>query len=180
MLKVNKVYFIVKFILFIIIIFFFKIEDNFLKQNRALYLKRLKNNKIINSTKQLNNNNKILSMEKDKLLKYISKSAGKKIRFVKYIFIGNKLRFGNKLINIYKIIFYCQILRCKKVFIDKTNTWFIKHKIINKKYKMIIVPEEEKNLYNYQTIIDKTDNFFYYKGYINYQKRIDLLKNEIY
>jgi hypothetical protein len=118
-------------------------------------------------------------MEKDKLLKYISKSAGKKIRFVKSIFIGNNLRFGNKLINIYKIIFYCQILRCKKVFIDKTNTWFIKHKIINKKYKMIIVPEEEKNLYNYETIIDKTDNFFYYKGYINYQKRIDLLKNEI-
>ena len=190
MLKVNKVNFILKFILFIIIIFLFKIEVNFLKQNRPLYLKRLKNNTIINSTKQLNNKiinskkqlnnkNKILSMEKDKLLKYISKSAGKKIRFVKSIFIGNNLRFGNKLINIYKIIFYCQILRCKKVFIDKTNTWFIKHKIINKKYKMTIVPEEEKNLYNYETIIDKTDNFFYYKGYINYQKRIDLLKNEI-
>jgi hypothetical protein len=180
MLKVNKVYFIVKFIFFIVIILVIKIENNFLKQKRVLYSNRLKQDTIINLTTLPNYNKKILPMEKNELLKFISKSVGKKIRSVKSIFIGNYLRFGNKLILIYKVIFYCQILRCKKVFLDKTDTWFIKRKIINKKYKMIIVPEEEKNLYNYQTIIDKTDNFFYYKGYINYQKRIDLLKNEIY
>ena len=179
MLKVNKVYFIVKFIFFIVVILFIKIEDNFLKLNRVLYSKRLKQDTIINSTTLPNYNNKILSMEKNELLKYISKSVGKKITFVKSIFIGNNFRFGNKLIVIYKIIFYCQILRCKKVFIDKTNTWFIKRKIINKKYKMIIVPEEKKNLYNYNTIIDRTANFFYYLRYIKAQRRIDLLKNEI-
>jgi hypothetical protein len=118
-------------------------------------------------------------MEKNELLKYISNRVGKKITFVKSIFIGNNYRFGNKLIIIYKIIFYCQILRCRKVFIDKAKTWFIKRKIINKKYKMIIVPEEEKNIYNYKTIIDKTDNFLFYIRYIKAQKRIDLLKNEI-
>jgi hypothetical protein len=179
MLKVNKVYFIVKFIFFIVIILVIKIENNFLKQKRVLYSNRLKQDTIINLTTLPNYNKKILPMEKNELLKFISKSVGKKIRSVKSIFIGNYLRFGNKLILIYKVIFYCQILRCKKVFLDKTDTWFIKRKIINKKYKMIIVPEEEKNLYNYKTIIDSTDNFYYYKRYIKAQKRIDLLKNEI-
>lgn len=44
---------------------------------------------------------------------------------------------------------------------------------------MIIVPEEENNVKYCKSIIDKTDNFFYYSKYIPSQMRIDLLKNEI-
>ena len=44
---------------------------------------------------------------------------------------------------------------------------------------MVIVPEEEKNVNYCKTIIDKTDNFFYYSKYIQPQYRIDLFKNEI-
>ena len=80
---------------------------------------------------------------------------------------------------IYKIIFYCRILKCKKIFLDNKKVWFIKNKIIDKKYKIIIVPEELKNVKYCKTIIDNTDNFFYYSNYIEPQKRIDLLKNEI-
>ena len=118
-------------------------------------------------------------MEKKELLEYISSTVGKKIEFVKCIFIGNRKRFGNKMRIIYKIIFYCKILRCKKIFLDRKKVWFIKNKIIDKKYKIIIIPEEEKNIKYCKTIIDKTDNFYYYSKYIIPPKRIDLLKKEI-
>ena len=62
---------------------------------------------------------------------------------------------------------------------DNKKVWFIKNKIIDKKYKIIIVPEELKNVKYCKTIIDNTDNFFYYSYYIQPQIRIDLLKNEI-
>lgn len=145
MAKYNKVYSFLKtkIWLIIIIIIFIRKQDIILKNNRPLIMKKLYNRS--NITKQQLNNKKLL-IAKEELLKYISLTVGKEIKFVKYIFIGNNLRFGNKMFLLYKIIFYCQILRCKKIFLDKKKVWFIKNKIINKKYKMIIIPEEEKNI----------------------------------
>ena len=57
----------------------------------------------ISITKIKKLNNKILLMEKNELLNFISLTVGKNITFVKCIYIGNRLRFGNKMKTIYKI-----------------------------------------------------------------------------
>ena len=98
---------------------------------------------------------------------------------VKSIFLGQKKCFGNQLIMIYKTTFYCQILGCKKIILDKKYNWFLKNKIINKKYKMIIEIDNIININKYHTIIDKTSNFFYYSQYLNPSLRIDLFRGEI-
>jgi hypothetical protein len=55
------------------------------------------------------------------------------------------------------------------------KTIFVKYLFIFLLFKLII----SFIVFNYKTIIDRTDNFYYYKRYIKAQKRIDLLKNEI-
>ena len=122
---------------------------------------------------------KLILLEKKKLLEFMSKSIGKKITNVKYIFLGQNYHFGNQLIIIYKTIFYCQIIGCKKIILDKYNNWYIKNAIINKKYKMIIEPKNGYNLNKHSTILDRTTNFFYYRKYISPSFRINLLKKEL-
>ena len=126
-----------------------------------------------------NKTHTIVSLEKKNLLEFISKSSKKNITFVKYIFFGNRQRFGNKIKTIYNIIFYCKLLGCKKILLDKKKVWFIKKKIIDKKYKIIIEPEDINKMKLSNVIIDRTVNFYYYFNYINPVKRIDLVKNEI-
>ena len=165
--------------LILIIIFVIKKQDIIFNKNRPLRMKSLKKNNKIPFIKTQEVNNQMLLMEKKELLDFISLTVGKKITFVKCIFIGNNQRFGNKIRTIYKIIFYCHILRCKKIFLDKKKVWFIKNKIVDKKYKIIIVPEGGKNIKFCKTIIDNTSNFYYYSKFIIHEKRIDLLKKEI-
>ena len=141
-------------------------------------MKKLRVQKKIN-VEFSNKTHTIVSLEKKNLLEFISNSSKKNITFVKYIFFGNFQRFGNIMRTIYKIIFHCKLLGCKKIFLDKKKIWFIKKKIIDKKYKIIIKPEEIKKIKLSNVIIDRTDNFFYYFNYIHPIKRIDLVKNEI-
>lgn len=149
----------------------------------------LKNNLIIKRLKEKNNNNnklikfldfnKLILLERKKLIEYISKTVDKNISIVKSIFLGKKFQFGNQLITIYKTIFYCQILECRKIILDKNLYWFLKNKIINKKYRMAIQIKNRNEINKYDTFIDKTDNFFFYNKYIEPKFRINLLRKEI-
>lgn len=125
-------------------------------------------------------NKALIELEKKELLKFISRSISKNISRVKYIFLRQQFHFGNLLITISRVIFYCQILGCKKIIIENNkNTWFIKNKIIDKQHKLIIFADKLKNVKNIGIIIDKTSNFFHYSKYIFQKSKIGLLKNEI-
>ena len=95
-------------------------------------------------------------------------------------YLIQKLHFRNQLILIYKVNFYCQILRCQKIILEKHHNWFIKNTIINKKFKMKIEIAEENNIKEFGTLIDGTSNFFYYSKYKQPVYRVDLLKDEIF
>ena len=123
---------------------------------------------------------KIIKNVRKKLLEYLSNCIKKNITRIKNIFLGQKMRFGNKLILLQRVIFFCEILGCKNIILDKHKNWFLKNAIIMKKHKMTIKVDEKKNLRYYRDIIiDKTWNFYYYQSLIIPQKRINILKNEI-
>lgn len=44
---------------------------------------------------------------------------------------------------------------------------------------MIIQPKNKNNINNYDTIIDKTENFFYYSNYLKPKFKINLLRKEL-
>ena len=89
------------------------------------------------------------------------------------------MRFGNKMHLIKKLIFFCKLLGCKKIILSKNKNWFIKNRLINKKYKMIIDVKNEKSIQNPNIIIDRTSNFFYYKILFRPEMDFESLKEEI-
>ena len=149
-----------KIYIFFILILFILVEN--LKPKIKIILKKFSykhNNKLIN--KPNDKSNPLLYKEKSNLMNLIIQNIGQNITYIHTLFLDHKRRFGNQFIILNKAIFYCEILGCKKIILNKKYFWYIKHKIINKKYKMIIDIGEEDNYKNKFTIFDKTYNFFY-------------------
>ena len=131
-----------------------------------------KNNNLPNKT--------LIELEKRDLLKFISKSISKNISKVKQIFLGQKFRFGNQIKIISRVIFFCKILGCKNIILDKNSkNWFIKKKIVDKIHKLKIYVDSINNIKYKDTIFDRTTNFYFYSNYIFPKLKIDLIKNEI-
>ena len=177
MIKLFKIKFIIKKKSFLaLLLLYIYIIDNKLKVNVYYITKSIKKN---NTGKHLNL--RPFKNLKNSLLQYLSEYSSKNITKVRNIFLGSSMRFGNQLTLIERAIFYCEILGCKNIILDKRKNWFIKNKIIIKKSKMCIKVNEEKLILNYNGIvIDKTSNFFYYKSEVTPPKRINILKNEIF
>ena len=124
-------------------------------------------------------NKNIFLREKEKILEYISFCNKRKITHFHNIFSINKQRFGNKLILLNKLMFYCEILKCKKIILNKNDYWFIKKNIQIKKYKISIEKNDELYYNNSNTIIDKSTFFFWFFKYIYPQYRTEIIKKEI-
>jgi len=164
--------------LFLMLFFISILIKDIIKSNLIIkYSKHISNNILFDKPKNINN--QLLLNEKKELLKFISNNTGKNITSVKSIYIKNNFNFGNQLILLNKAIFYCEILGCKKIVLDKKYFWYIKKKIINKKFKMIIKAGTVNNIINPVTIIDNTLNFFYYIYIVKPEYRAIILKEEI-
>ena len=164
----------------ILIIFanYFINENNY--YNDINYIKK-NVEKIYNSMKDkpINNNNLLIKKEVSNLYGFLSKYHGRKITSIDSIFLSQKFRFGNQIILINKIIFYCEIIKCKKIILDKNWNWFIKNKIYYKKYNISIDLGEISNYNISNTLIDFSDNFLFYLGYIKPEFRTDIIKDEL-
>ena len=79
-----------------------------------------------------------------------------------------------------KAIFYCEILKCKRMILNKNIYWFITNNTVDTNNNMII---ELGDIQNYRNksgiIIDNTNNFFLYYGYYRPQYRINIIKDQI-
>lgn len=124
-------------------------------------------------------NNSIILKEKEELFKYISKSFNKNITSLKSIFLDFKCNFGNQLILLNKVIFFCEILGCERIILNKKYYWFIKNNIVYKKFNMIIEVGDEKDYINKNILIDRTNNFFWYSNYIKPKFKTEIIKHEI-
>jgi hypothetical protein len=171
-------------IFLILIIFYLNYYTHNKKQFLVKYdiFKFLKTNNIssINGAKLfINNNFDGVNFVKKNLLNFFSKSVGKTIDSVKYIYLGKNMRFGNQLIRLYNTMFMCEILGCKKIFLEKKNNWYLKNKINNKKYKISIESKDLKNLDKLNIIIDESYNMFYFSKIIVPIIRVNILRKEI-
>ena len=174
-------------ILFIIIIFgIINIKFNFnhliYKKNKINIMKKLNFRKkylfFFYLKKRPNNlNSPLIKMEKKELLNMLSRAIGKTINKINSIFLSQKYKFGNQIILINMVIYYCEILGCKKIILNKNWNWFIRKKIKYKKYKMVI-ELGDRNDFKYD-VLDISTNFFYYSKIFKPELRIEIIKNEI-
>ena len=170
----------------ILIILFSFLMTYFTRKKTFFYLTDINrllifnNNSKFDEEKLFNENNiDKLNLLKTTILNLFSRSINKKIDYVKYIYLGGQLRFGNQLSRIFNTMFVCEILGCKKIFLEKENNWYIKNKIINKQFKIFIEPKFKKSLDKLNIIIDEKKTFFYFSHILLPIKRVNVLRKEI-
>lgn len=132
------------------------------------------------SLEKMNNSNQDLILkEKEEFMNYMQKYTRGNISSIKYLFIGTRTSYDNLLMILNKAIFYCELVGCKKIILDKKYYWFINKNFKLKKYKMIITTDYRKNLEYNNIIIDHTLNFITYNKFILPENKIYLFKDEI-
>lgn len=161
----------------LVICYLFKIKnDN--KNSKFLVLSHFPKSET--SLKKIDDiNQDLILKEKEEFINYMKKSTRRNISSIKYIFIGARTSYDNLLMILNKAIFYCEIVGCKKIILDKNYYWFIHKNFKLKKHKMIIKTDYKKNLEYNNLIIDHTLNFITYNKFILPENKIYLFKDEI-
>ena len=176
--KKEEIYFVIlKILLFCIIINNFIIINN---NETALIIKPFKKldlKILMNSSTDTHNKN--ITLNKEELLKLLSKNVGKKLHSVKSIFLSKNSIFENLIMTVNNAIYYCETLQCKYIILDNKYYWFIKKKIKYKKNKLIIMNGNINNFEGNNLIIDKTYNLLNLSSFFKTDIKINIIKKEI-
>ena len=117
--------------------------------------------------------------EKIDILKLFSECAGRNITSVDTIFFSPNCNFGNCIVVLNKILFYCEIIGCKTIILDENIFWFINNQIVIEKYNISIKVGEKIKCNNFTSLYYNSMSLFYSFFYIKPEIRINLIRNEI-
>ena len=105
---------------------------------------------FINKYSNLKNLNDSLFVikEKKRILDLLSKDTGRNITSVDTIFLAANCNFGNCIVLLNKILFYCEIIGCKTIILDENIYWYVKNRIFYGKNDISIEVGEKKKIEN--------------------------------
>ena len=109
----------------------------------------------------------------------MKKNINNKTRNVNSIYVDVDFKFGNLIVFLNKLLYYCEIIKCKFIILNNKKFWFI-NKTINIKYNNITI--KKSNDYNKQSCVFKKKPWeIYYSTFFNIKSpiRIYLLKSQI-
>ena len=122
-------------------------------------------------------NTSLLEEYRDNILKLFSKKLSKNVTSIDNLYIDYYLKFGNQLVHFNKAIFYCEIIKCKKIFISLDNNLYIKNTIYDQQFNLSIEIAKKKEEYNNPL------STYYYPYYdflfIKPENRFTIFKSEI-
>ena len=144
---------------------------NITKVPKGMYINRYYENEIkffhfFQKLKKMpkNMSSPIVQKEKRDIFTNISNSIGMNVSSIDEIHLRTEFRFGNELIIINKLIFYCELIGVKKIIINKDNNLYINSTIYDKEYNLTI--EINKNDDYNSNITDYTDPNIYQNNYL--------------
>ena len=92
-------------------------------------------------------------------------------------------KFGNRIIIINNLIYYCEILGFKNIYLNSDLNLYIKGNIISDKINITMIPSRNIDCHAPYIICFKSiaypTLYLYYPSYIKPQIRLNLIKNEI-
>ena len=157
-----------------------------------------------NKDRPKSKNHSLIDKERKAILKTFSSNIGHKMRPGINIFLDMRFNFVNQLLILNKLIFYCEIIACKKIILEKDNNIFINNTIYDKKYNIVIevsdkthenifhnfnyedddnflvkdeAENKEKKDYYYMMSLDS--NFYYNMYNLRLENKYNIFKNEI-
>ena len=117
---------------------------------------------------------------KNHILEKICNYFGKNSTTIKNVFIYKNIAFGNTIICLNNVIFYCEILDCKNIYLSSYYNWYIKNKITFNNITIDIKNPNDINCNSNEFLcITFEMGFCLNQIYIESQIRTDVLKNEI-
>lgn len=131
------------------------------------------------STLQNLNDSLFVIKEKQSIFDLLSKYAGRNITSVNTIYFATNCFFGNCIVLLNKILFYCEIIGCKSIILDENIFWFIKNQILVEKNNISIKVGEKKKFQNSSSLYYSSPSIFYTFFYIKPEIRINLIRKEI-
>ena len=92
-------------------------------------------------------------------------------------------QFGNRIIILNNLIYYCEILGFKNIYLNSNVNWYIKDKIISDNINITMIPSinidcQAPYIACFKHVKDTT-LFLFFPSYIKPQIRLNLIKNEI-
>ena len=180
--KLLIINFVFYFLLLNITFINFKERNIHLINEKNTYLKKY----LILKKKPLNDNDALILKEKRNIYKFISRTIRKKITSIKKIIFVKGTKFGNNLLCLNKLIFFCEIIGCNEIDLTSEKFWFIKNQIFLKDYNITIKKINVNESYKRKkcqndsnTIYYDSFNIFTYFYKIKPEIRIHLLRDEI-
>ena len=141
-------------------------EKNFLN-----YLNSLKNVSYDNIT--------LLKEYRDRLLKIFSRHSHKNLTEVDSVYMNYQIRFGNQLIAFNKVLFYCELVKCKKIIMNRHNNIYIRNTINDTKFNLSIEMAQPGINYENDFITNYYPNPFYHFLEIRPENKFSVFRDEI-
>ena len=118
-------------------------NEYLIKQNDK-YLKTLINLK----ERPSNPDDPLIKEEKKNILNFISNTIRKRVKSIKKLVYLRKTKFGNTLLCLNKLIFFCEIIGCNEITLHNKAFWFIKNKVFLNSYNITINAIKNNRNYN--------------------------------
>ena len=116
---------------------------------------------------------------KQKLLKELqAKSQHKNLSEIKYVFVEKSLRYGNSIVLLNNLLYYCEILNITNIYLNSNQEWPIQNNITLNTLNISLVNNKNINA-NDKSIAIFHKNYIYYQRIIKPEIRIDKFKYEI-
>ena len=117
---------------------------------------------------------------KEKLKQEFEKEHNKNFSLVKNIYIKHAFSFGNQIIALNNIIYYCEILGIKNILLNsKFDNWYIKNNITTEKIHIFLLPRKKIDCNSPETFCAHIYPDLFYPKVIKPKRRSLILKNEI-
>jgi hypothetical protein len=127
--------------------------------------------------KPTNKTDNLLLEEKKNMSMLLTKNQN--ITSLDILFLNQKCKFGNCIAILNKIIFYCEIIGCKNIILNKDIYWFIKNNITIYDYNITISVDDYKKYNNSKILIYDSWDIYYTFLKIKPEIRSTYFRNEI-
>ena len=161
------------------------IINNYLSNVSSKYSNEKENDalKLISLISLLNfsqiKNNTLKSEIKQQLLNELQTNPRKKnIKEIKFVYLDKTYNFGNAIVLLNNLLYYCEILNISNIYLNSKKNWPISQNITSKKINISIISKKNLDFKN-KNIVTFDKKNIYFQRVIKPEIRIDLLKNEI-
>lgn len=159
--------------------FLSKISDDLLSEKRE----EMKKFNLYYNLADYSNDTMVKYKLKNLLLKEISSMKKQNISQIDIFYLSHNINFGNNLIAVNNAIFYCEIIGCHKIILNKDNLsrkWLIIEPIYDKELNITIILGSNVNCTNSNILcLYEVSWSIYFPIVIKPQVRISIIKSEI-